>query len=429
MPISTKIFNEQAIRGIARLTEQGNAYQEQIATGKKDLRPSQDPVAAARLSSVKEIEADLRRFTDNIGAAKTRLGLADKVLEGVQNIMVRTNELAIQAANGTNSQADRLAIQAEVDQLRDAMIGLANTTDDRGQALFGGYVMRDSPFVKTQDGAVAYAGDTGQTTVLVSDRLMLPTGISGAEVFMRIDTDEGPISVFDVFAGLSAALETASDTATELTVPGGRVRIDVDTARAPQLHEITLTGPLGSARIAAELVAGAPDALVDAINAVSASTGLSALAEINGSGVFVTAQGGGSIGLSDYQIAGQPVADAPLRASMTVTPVNDVGTPTDMPRMLADADQSIANSIQQLQAGLEHVGLQRARVGAFYNAADIQSEALARKELLIAETRSGIEDADMAEVISKLQALLVSRDAAQQVFAKLSQQSLFDYLR
>jgi flagellar hook-associated protein 3 FlgL len=96
---------------------------------------------------------------------------------------------------------------------------------------------------------------------------------------------------------------------------------------------------------------------------------------------------------------------------------------------LADADQSIGTAIAQLRSGLEHIGLQRARVGAYYNAADIQSEALARKELLVAETRSGIEDADIAEVISKLQSLLVNRDAAQQVFAKLSQQSLFDYLR
>ena len=429
MPISTKIFNEQAIRGIARLTEQSNAYQEQIATGKKDLRPSQDPVAAARLSSVKDVEADLRRFTDNIGAAKTRLGLADKVLESAQNIMIRTNELAIQAANDTNSQADRLAIRAEVDQLRDSMVALANTTDDRGQALFGGYVMRDSPFVKTQMGAVEYGGDTGQTTVLASDQLILPTGISGAEVFMRIDTDEGPVSVFDIFAGLSAALETAANTTTELTMPGGRVQIDVDTSRAPQLHEITITGPRGSARIAAELVAGAPDALVVAINAVRETTGLTAAAEINGSSVFLSAEDDGPIGLSEYKIAGLPVADAPLRASMTVTPVNDLGAPEGAAIVLADADQSIDNSIAQLRTGLEHVGLQRAKVGAFFNAADIQSEALASKERLIAETRSGIEDTDIAEVISKLQALLVNRDAAQQAFAKLSQQSLFDYLR
>lgn len=429
MPISTKTFNEQAIRGIARLTEQANAYQEQIATGKKDLRPSQDPVAAARLSSVKDIEADLRRFTDNLGAAKTRLGLSDKVLESVQNILIRTNELAIQAANSTNSRQDRQAIRAEVDQLRESLIGLANTADDRGQALFGGYVMREAPFVKSQTGAVGYGGDTGQTTVLASDRLMLPTAINGAEAFMRVATPDGPVSVFDIFSGLSAALETADEAATALSVPGGRVRIDVRTPREPQRHEITITGPVGSARISAELVAGAPDALVKAINDVSQKTGLTAQAETNGSGVFVTTQDGGPIGFRDYQIEGQRVATAPLVTRMTITPVDPLDTPTGPAMVLADADQAISASIGQLRSGIEHLGLQRARVGAFYNAADIQSEALARKELLVAETRSGIEDADIAEIISKLQSLLVNRDAAQQVFAKLSQQSLFDFLR
>ncbi len=429
MPISTKTFNEQAIRGIARLTEQANTFQKQIATGKNDLRPSQDPVAAARLSSIKDMEADLRRFTDNVGAAKIRLGLADRVLESVQNILIRTNELAIQAANDTNSQLDRQAIRAEVDQLRESMIGLANTADDRGQALFGGYVMRDTPFVKSQTGAVSYAGNTGQTTVLASDRLMLPTAISGAEAFMRVETASGPVSVFDIFAGLSAAIDTAGSAVTAATVPGGRVRIDVSTARTPQLHEITISGPLGSARISAELVSGSPDALVAAINKLSETTGLVAEAEPNGSGLFVTAQGGGTIGFRDYQIEGLRVASTPLTARMTITPVDASNAPTGAAFVLADADQSINSAIGKLRSGIEHIGLERAKVGAYYNAADIQSEALARKELLVAETRSGIEDADIAEVISKLQSLLVNRDAAQQVFARLSQQSLFDYLR
>ena len=114
---------------------------------------------------------------------------------------------------------------------------------------------------------------------------------------------------------------------------------------------------------------------------------------------------------------------------MTITPINDQNAASGASRMLVDSDQAISASIEKLWSGIEHIGLQRARVGAYFNAADIQSEALNRKDLLVAETRSGIEDADMAEVISKLQSLLVNRDAAQQVFAKLSQQSLFDFLR
>ena len=429
MPISTKTFNEQAIRGMARLTEQANTFQQQIATGKKDLRSSQDPVAAARLSSVKEMEADLRRFSDNIGAAKSRLSLADTVLESTQNILVRANELAIQAANGTNQAADRLAIRAEVTQLRESLIGLANTTDDRGQALFGGYAMRETPFAKTTSGAISYAGDTGQTMVLASDKLMLPTAINGAEAFMRVQTAEGSVSVFDIFDGLAASLGTAEDATTAMTLSNSRVRIDVSTAREPQLHALTISGPFGSAKISAELVSGSPDALVAAINAVSAETGLSAQAEVNGSGVFVTAHGEGPIGFGDYTIEGLQVAADPVSAGMTITPLDGLSTPNGAPRKLADADQSITSTIEKLWSGIEHIGLQRAQIGAFLNAADIQSEALDRKDLLVAETRSGIEDADIAEIISKLQSLLVNRDAAQQVFAKLSQQSLFDYLR
>lgn len=431
MPISTKTFNEQAIRGIANLTEKANAYQEQIATGKKDLRPSQDPAAAARLSSIKELEADLRRYSDNMGAAKTRLGFADTVLESMQNILTRANELAIQAANDTNSHADRQAIRAEVDQLRQGLVGLANSTDDRGQTLFGGYTMRGAPFVAGPDGAVSFAGDTGQTTVLASDGLTIPTAISGAEALMRVETTDGPLSIFDMLSGLSAALETAADVTTAVTVPSGRLRIDVSATREPQLHEITITGPRGSARISAELVDGSPDALVAAINEANDRHGLGliAMAETNGSGVFVTADGGGTITLGDYQIAGVRTAAAPLAAGMTITPLGAGYAQVGAPLALADADQAINIAIGQLGAGIEHLGLQRARVGAYYNAADIQSEAIARKELVVAQTRSGVEDADLAQIISRLQSLLVNRDAAQQAFAKLSQQSLFDFLR
>jgi len=429
MPISTKTFNEQAIRGIARLTEQANAYQEQIATGKKDLRPSQDPVAAARLASVKDLEADVGRFTDNIGAAKTRLGLADTVLESVQTIMIRANELAIQAANGTNSQLDRQAIRAEIDQLRESMIGLANTADDRGQALFGGFVMRDTPFVKDRTGAVTYAGDSGQSAVLAADGLMLATGISGADAFMRVETPTGPVSVFDILGSLSAALDTADEAKTSMSLSGGRARLEVATGRDPQLHAFTITGPLGSARISAELVAGATDALVDAINATSQATGLQATADTNTQAVILTAQGGGTISFHDYHIAGMRVATTPITTGMTITPLDGQNVASGPGRILADADHEIGKSIGMIQSGIEHLALQRARIGANYNAADIQSEALARKALVVAETRAGIEDADMAEVISKLQSLLVNRDAAQQVFAKLSQQSLFDFLR
>jgi flagellar hook-associated protein 3 FlgL len=59
----------------------------------------------------------------------------------------------------------------------------------------------------------------------------------------------------------------------------------------------------------------------------------------------------------------------------------------------------------------------------------MQSELLARKEITVAEAISGITDADLTEVVTQLQSLLVNRDALRQVFAKVGQQSLFDLIR
>jgi flagellar hook-associated protein 3 FlgL len=59
----------------------------------------------------------------------------------------------------------------------------------------------------------------------------------------------------------------------------------------------------------------------------------------------------------------------------------------------------------------------------------MQSELLARKEITVDEAISGITDADLTEVVTQLQSLLVNRDALRQVFAKVGQQSLFDLIR
>jgi len=429
MSISTKMFNEQAIRGIARLTEQANIYQEQVATGKKDLRASQNPVDAARLAGVKSVAADVTRYSGNIAAAQTRLALTDGALEAAQSIVTRASELAIYGANDTLSQADRNNLRAEVEQLRQALMDLANSNDSRGQPLFGGYQISGAAFGTNADNKVVYNGDTGRASVMVSDAMSVPTGLNGADVFMRIDSAAGPVSLFEIFEGFSAALESASATKTEANLGGtGGVRISIDATRAPKTHEFTLTGPLGAAQVSVEMVDGVPDALAAAINATFEQTGLSATIETGGKGVIVTGAGG-PIGFSDYRIEDFLTARTPLSSKMHLQALDDSGKAQGAEVVLADADQAISSSIEMLRLGGEHIGMQRATVGAYANAAEIQSEALAKKDLLVKETRGGLEDADLAEIISKLQSLLVNRDAAQQVFAKISQQSLFDFLR
>ena len=86
-------------------------------------------------------------------------------------------------------------------------------------------------------------------------------------------------------------------------------------------------------------------------------------------------------------------------------------------------------AITDLQRGIEHFSLQQTYIGAQINKANIQEEALERRKIVMSENLSQLEDADVTKLVTELQTLLVNRDAATQAFAKIGQQSLFDFLR
>ena len=61
--------------------------------------------------------------------------------------------------------------------------------------------------------------------------------------------------------------------------------------------------------------------------------------------------------------------------------------------------------------------------------ADIQADTIQARKLAVTRDISAMGDADLAKLVTELQAQLTNRDAAQQAFAKIGQQSLFDYIR
>ena len=86
-------------------------------------------------------------------------------------------------------------------------------------------------------------------------------------------------------------------------------------------------------------------------------------------------------------------------------------------------------AITDLQKGIEHFSLQQTYIGAQLSKASIQEEALQRRQIVMSEELSKLEDADITKLVTELQTMLVNRDAATQAFAKIGQQSLFDFLR
>lgn len=208
MQVSTKHFNAQSIERFSELNAAIQDSQAKIATGRKVLKASDDPIAAAAISAARDQKSMITQFESNVLQARMRLTIAETALSQLGTSVTRLFELSVQAQNDTLSPTDRTAIAAEVEQVKSFVLGLANTTDNSGQAVFGGFQTNTKPFQTQGDGSIDYKGDRGRHMLQVSESFSIKTGIDGAEVFQRIEGVSGPDDLFKIIGSLETGLKT-----------------------------------------------------------------------------------------------------------------------------------------------------------------------------------------------------------------------------
>jgi flagellar hook-associated protein 3 FlgL len=86
-------------------------------------------------------------------------------------------------------------------------------------------------------------------------------------------------------------------------------------------------------------------------------------------------------------------------------------------------------SLEHLNKTLNQLSINSTVIGANLNKAETQKNGISQRQLLITNTLSGIEDADISVLITEMQSLLLSKEASQQSFMMIGQQNLFDFLR
>ncbi|HBK57018.1 MAG TPA: flagellar hook-associated protein 3, partial [Xanthomonadales bacterium] len=146
--------------------------QVQLATGLRINTAKDDPVAAGVVAALDRAEADLERFGSNAGLLGNRLALQESVLAGVNDLLARVREIAIQANGGGLGLSDRRAFLPEIVELREALLAAANASDGQGRYLFGGS-SDTSPPVLMQSGTAIYVGDQSQRRVEVAPEIAI----------------------------------------------------------------------------------------------------------------------------------------------------------------------------------------------------------------------------------------------------------------
>lgn len=152
--------------------------EEQLSTGKKINRPSDEPIDISRIMDYRVSIKDKEQFKRNMNDAKTYLELTDKTLEQSVNSIKRAEELVITALNGDETPESRKMIAEEVKQLRAHMLGLANTRF-RSRYIFSGMLYDKQAF----DSSGTYQGDNNYIEVKATYYLAVKENLTGPEVF------------------------------------------------------------------------------------------------------------------------------------------------------------------------------------------------------------------------------------------------------
>lgn len=206
--LSTSAFYERATRQVGTLRGQAEELQQQIGTGDRLSRSSDDPVAAARLRTLERAERMAAIDQRNSDVATTDLKLTDAALGAVADIIIRVQELATRAASDTLSPAQRASIGSEVDNLRQSLLATMNGRNHSGHSLFGGQA---SGLAYEASGAtVGYVGFGEADAVELGEGQSVKAVIAGPEI-INFDVGGAPTDLFAVLGNLAGALQTGTN--------------------------------------------------------------------------------------------------------------------------------------------------------------------------------------------------------------------------
>ena len=189
MRISTAQIYTQAtqsmMEGQTRLAE----IQAKIGSGKNFTSLAEDPVGANQVVNLTRELAQIEMFGSNIDSTRRRLELEETTLDAFNIAADRLRELTVQASNGVLTDADRISISYEMDELANYFANLMNTRDAKGEFIFAGSKGTTQTYSLDANGRYAYNGDQTVRQIQVASSQFVESTDSGFDLFESVYAD------------------------------------------------------------------------------------------------------------------------------------------------------------------------------------------------------------------------------------------------
>lgn len=194
---------------------------EQISTNKRILKPSDDPLGTSKSMGIRDQINRSDEYSSVISSAEVWTNISNSALDSATDSWRRVNEIAISAADGTKSAADRAGMAEELEQLLGHLVSIGNSTH-AGRYVFGGSQTDSAPFSTETDAStgritgVYYGGNSDLREIKTRDHGTTEISVLGSnagnpdEKGAFIDSNEG-VNIFETVINLRDKL-LANDT-------------------------------------------------------------------------------------------------------------------------------------------------------------------------------------------------------------------------
>ncbi len=398
---------DRTINNITKQQAELNSQMEHASAGKRVIRASDDPVAAAQAersrTRISRLETDQRALDAQVSS----MSYAETTLGSVSDALQKFRELVVQAGNAAYDGPQRDSIVQQMQSLREQILSYANRQDSNGLPLFRGL---DSQSTTAFPNASSTYFQSGQAN---GGEYSISNALDGGLAFFSGRTGNGVLQVSldpnntgKVWADVGSVFDANAAAQALVANPVTRIQFTVDAAGKTTYSLYDDTGT----RLNDSNGNPLPDYDYTAGNAISVAGMNLTLKGTPSNGDALVLDGSKTISVFD-------VMDNAI-ASLKSNNSGPKGT----------VEHSVARALQELDTSMNRVSTVRGLAGDLLNQADRMTDSITTRSDLMEGQRSAAEDIDMVKAISDLSTQQTAVSTALQAYSSIQKLSLFNYI-
>jgi flagellar hook-associated protein 3 FlgL len=207
MRVTQSMLTNNSMRNLSSSYARMGQLQDQLATGKKITKPSDDPVVAMKGMFYRSNLTSIEQYKRNLSELYLWMDNSEAGIDQANQGLQRVRELTLQGMNGTLSEEDKKAVAVEIEQIKKDLVGVAETKV-AGRYIFHGTDIGNSPIKNGNpaDGTAPQVADNLTSAVIGSYNVEVSQGVS-----LKANVNPGNVfsqKLFDTVHNIQKALES-----------------------------------------------------------------------------------------------------------------------------------------------------------------------------------------------------------------------------